>query len=61
MESSGLADSNTSGRLPPHNLEAERSALGGVLVKPVAFDEMATVADCGRLLACPLTAKSLLP
>jgi replicative DNA helicase len=29
--------------LPPHNLEAERSALGGVLVKPLAFDEMATV------------------
>jgi replicative DNA helicase len=35
------------GRQPPHNLEAERSALGGVLVKPSAFDEMATtlVAD----------------
>ncbi|MBN2575707.1 MAG: replicative DNA helicase [Deltaproteobacteria bacterium] len=32
-----------SGRQPPHNLEAERSALGGVLVKPTAFDEMATV------------------
>jgi len=32
-----------SGREPPHNLEAERSALGGVLVKPSAFDEMATV------------------
>jgi replicative DNA helicase len=31
-----------SGREPPHNLEAERSALGGVLVKPSAFDEMAT-------------------
>jgi replicative DNA helicase len=31
-----------SGRQPPHNLEAERSALGGVLVKPSAFDEMAT-------------------
>jgi replicative DNA helicase len=31
------------GRQPPHNLEAERSALGGVLVKPSAFDEMATV------------------
>jgi replicative DNA helicase len=30
------------GREPPHNLEAERSALGGVLVKPSAFDEMAT-------------------
>ena len=32
-----------SGRQPPHSLEAERSALGGVLVKPSAFDEMATV------------------
>jgi len=32
-----------SGREPPHNLEAERSALGGVLVKPTAFDEMATL------------------
>jgi replicative DNA helicase len=30
------------GRQPPYNLEAERSALGGVLVKPSAFDEMAT-------------------
>jgi replicative DNA helicase len=30
------------GRQPPHNIEAERSALGGVLVKPSAFDEMAT-------------------
>jgi replicative DNA helicase len=30
------------GRQPPHSLEAERSALGGVLVKPSAFDEMAT-------------------
>ena len=38
-----LTDSGPSGRLPPHNLEAERSALGGVLVKPLAFDEMATV------------------
>jgi replicative DNA helicase len=32
-----------SGRLPPHNLEAERSTLGGVLIKPAAFDEMATL------------------
>jgi len=38
-----LAEGSSSGRLPPHNLEAERSALGGVLVKPLAFDEMATV------------------
>lgn len=30
------------GRLPPHNLEAERSALGGVLIKPTSFDEVAT-------------------
>jgi replicative DNA helicase len=42
-ESSVSADGGASGRLPPHNLEAERSALGGVLVKPLAFDEMATV------------------
>jgi replicative DNA helicase len=33
----------SSGRLPPNNLEAERSVLGGVLIKPTAFDEMATV------------------
>jgi replicative DNA helicase len=32
-----------SGRLPPHNLDAERSTLGGVLIKPAAFDEMATL------------------
>src|SRR4051812_3483393 len=32
-----------SGRLPPHSLEAERSTLGGVLIKPAAFDEMATL------------------
>jgi replicative DNA helicase len=32
-----------SGRPPPHNLDAERSVLGGVLVKPSAFDEMATI------------------
>jgi hypothetical protein len=31
-----------SARVPPHNLDAERSALGGVLVKPVMFDELAT-------------------
>jgi replicative DNA helicase len=30
------------GRLPPHNLDAEKSALGGVLIKPTAFDEVAT-------------------
>jgi replicative DNA helicase len=32
-----------SSRSPPHNLDAEKSALGGVLIKPSAFDEMATV------------------
>src|SRR4051812_44446980 len=37
-----MSDLPTSGRSPPHNLEAERSALGGVLIKPSAFDEMAT-------------------
>jgi len=32
----------TPGRVPPHNLEAERSVLGGVFIKPAAFDEVAT-------------------
>jgi replicative DNA helicase len=36
-----------SGRTPPQNLDAERSALGGVLVKPSAIDDLLTslVAD----------------
>ncbi len=36
-----------SGRTPPQNLDAERSALGGVLVKPSAIDDLVTalVAD----------------
>jgi replicative DNA helicase len=29
-------------RTPPHNLEAEKSVLGAVLIKPAAFDEVAT-------------------
>jgi replicative DNA helicase len=29
-------------RPPPHNLEAEKSVLGAVLIKPAAFDEVAT-------------------
>jgi len=29
-------------RTPPHNLEAERSVLGSVFIKPAAFDEVAT-------------------
>lgn len=35
------------GRTPPHSLEAERSALGGVLLKPSAVDDLVTglVAD----------------
>lgn len=33
----------SSGRSPPQSLDAERSALGAVLIKPSAFDEMATV------------------
>jgi replicative DNA helicase len=31
-----------SSRTPPHNIDAEKSVLGGVLVKPAAFDEVAT-------------------
>lgn len=30
-------------RLPPHNLDAEKSSLGAVLIKPSAFDELATM------------------
>src|SRR3569833_4438733 len=37
-----VASQPGSNRLPPHNLEAERSVLGGVLIKPSAFDEVAT-------------------
>src|SRR6266496_248660 len=29
-------------RTPPHNLEAEKSVLGSVFIKPAAFDEVAT-------------------
>jgi replicative DNA helicase len=31
-----------SGRTPPQNLDAERSALGGVLIKPTAIDDLIT-------------------
>jgi replicative DNA helicase len=37
--SSGVPGSRT----PPFSLDAEKAALGGVLIKPSAFDEMATV------------------
>jgi replicative DNA helicase len=37
--SGGLPGSRT----PPHDLGAEKAALGGVLIKPSSFDEMATV------------------
>jgi replicative DNA helicase len=37
-----LASSNPGpSRTPPHNLEAEKSVLGSVLIKPAAFDEIA--------------------
>lgn len=36
-------DTPASGRTSPQNLEAERSALGAVLIRPSAFDELATV------------------
>jgi replicative DNA helicase len=29
-------------RVPPHNLDAEKSVLGAVLIKPASFDEVAT-------------------
>ncbi len=31
-----------SGRAPPSNIDAERSALGGILIKPTAIDELVT-------------------
>jgi replicative DNA helicase len=39
-----LATSNSApaSRTPPHNLEAEKSVLGAVFIKPAAFDELAT-------------------
>src|SRR5450432_2425104 len=39
-----LASANTTPaqRSQPHNLDAEKSVLGGVLIKPAAFDEVAT-------------------
>ncbi|HEX3697708.1 MAG TPA: replicative DNA helicase [Polyangia bacterium] len=39
LASSSIAPS---ARTPPHNLDAEKSVLGGVLVKPAAFDDVAT-------------------
>src|SRR5687767_4086586 len=33
---------SVAGRTPPQNLDAERSALGGVLVKPSASDDLLT-------------------
>ncbi len=36
------AGAGGSGRSPPQNLDAERSALGGVLIKPTAFDDLIT-------------------
>ncbi|HEY2900574.1 MAG TPA: replicative DNA helicase [Polyangia bacterium] len=39
LASSSIAPS---ARTPPHNLDAEKSVLGGVLVKPTAFDDVAT-------------------
>src|SRR6478735_10355988 len=38
-----LATSNGAlARNPPHNIEAEKSVLGSVFIKPAAFDEVAT-------------------
>jgi len=40
MGDSGSNGAAVGGRIPPHNLEVERSTLGGVLIKPTAFDEI---------------------
>src|ERR1051325_8872469 len=36
------SDNTASGRNPPHNIDAEKSVLGSVFIKPAAFDEVAT-------------------
>ena len=36
------SNSAPASRTPPHNLEAEKSVLGAVFIKPAAFDEVAT-------------------
>ena len=36
------SNSGAAGRTPPHNLEAEKSVLGSIFIKPAAFDEVAT-------------------
>jgi replicative DNA helicase len=38
----GAGGAAGSGRTPPQNLDAERSALGGVLIKPSAIDDLLT-------------------
>ena len=37
-----VSSNPVAGRTPPHNLEAEKSVLGSVFIKPAAFDEVAT-------------------
>src|SRR5262245_31182688 len=32
-------------RLPPHNLDAEKSVLGAIFIKPASFDEVATTLE----------------
>jgi replicative DNA helicase len=49
-ESSSPSVALPPGRQPPHNLDAERSSLGGVLVKPSAFDEIATLVTADDFL-----------
>src|SRR5580698_8469815 len=36
------SNSASAARTPPHNLEAEKSVLGAIFIKPSAFDEVAT-------------------
>ena len=45
-----VSSNPVAGRTPPHNLEAEKSVLGSVFIKPAAFDEVATNLGDGRLL-----------
>src|ERR1700712_3357960 len=36
------SESNAGARTPPHSIDAEKSVLGAVFIKPAAFDEVAT-------------------
>jgi replicative DNA helicase len=42
LELATTTPASSSTRTPPHNLDAEKSVLGAIFIKPTAFDEVAT-------------------